>query len=272
MKNEVFNFQRFWNYFKYDFTQMWRGHVKAAVGIGLMGLIFYFLFNTFHLILSKGDWQGPSLNARLFVFGLAGFALTLYVTRIYGYLTDRRKGSAWLMNPASTFEKWVSMLIMTLIVIPCAFLGSSLLVDSVITLADPTVDKSIISSFQNIIKDINENLVSVNNDYMTTWSIGTFTGIGIAAECVELLYFLLCGITFRKYKILGAFGIILGLSFIAPLVVSFMPIGSNDISFEDPAAAEQYFRHIMTTATIIAWAIAACLAGGVFWRLKTLKH
>ena len=39
MTSEVFNGQRFWTYFKYDLTQMWRNHVKAAILIGFSGLI-----------------------------------------------------------------------------------------------------------------------------------------------------------------------------------------------------------------------------------------
>ena len=104
MTNEIFQGQRFWTYFKYDFIQMWRNHVKAAVGIGLAGLIAYFVVVLFNLTFN-GTWQGPGIGGRFVVFVLAATALELYYTRIYGYLTEKRKGSAWLMLPASTFEK-----------------------------------------------------------------------------------------------------------------------------------------------------------------------
>ena len=111
MTNEIFQGSRFWAYFKYDLTQMWRNHVKAAVGLGLAGLIIYFVVVLFNLTFN-GTWQGPGISGRFVTFFLASAALELYYTRIYGYLTDKRKGSAWLMLPASTVEKWVSMLIM----------------------------------------------------------------------------------------------------------------------------------------------------------------
>ena len=41
MKSETFNGSRFWNYFKYDLIQMWRNHMKAALGISLAGLVLY---------------------------------------------------------------------------------------------------------------------------------------------------------------------------------------------------------------------------------------
>ena len=145
MKSEVFNGQRFWSYFKYDFTQMWRNHVKAAIGIGLSGLILYVITVGFNLIFGNG-WQGPGLAARLVVFIVAFTALELYQTRTYGYLTDKRKGSAWLMNPASTFEKWLSMMLMTILVLPFLFLGVYFVSDLLVAAFDPTTGESILHS------------------------------------------------------------------------------------------------------------------------------
>jgi hypothetical protein len=76
MINETFNGQRFWTYFKYDLTQMWRNHVKAAVGIGLAGLIVYFVVVLFNLTFN-GTWQGPGIMGRFATFVLASAALEL---------------------------------------------------------------------------------------------------------------------------------------------------------------------------------------------------
>ena len=116
MKSEVFNGQRFWTYFKYDFTQMWRNHVKAAIVIGFSGLILYILGIAFNAVF-RNVWEAPTFVARTVVFLLAAFSLELYQTRTYGYLTEKKAGQSWLMVPASHLEKFVSMMIITIIVI-----------------------------------------------------------------------------------------------------------------------------------------------------------
>ncbi len=103
MKSEVFNGSRFWTYFKYDFTQMWRNHMKAAIVIGLAGLIFYIIGIAFNATFNH-VWQAPGFRGRMIVFILSAMALQLYQARTYGYLTDRRKGAAWLMIPASALN------------------------------------------------------------------------------------------------------------------------------------------------------------------------
>ena len=74
MKSEVFNGSRFWNYFKYDLVQMWRNHMKAAMGIGLSGVIIYFLVVLFNLVFS-GAWCGPNVGIRIGTFICAGVLL-----------------------------------------------------------------------------------------------------------------------------------------------------------------------------------------------------
>ena len=271
MKNEVFSAPRFWSYFKYDLTQMGRGHVKAAVGIGLMGLIFYVLYTAVHLITSDGQWHAPTLSARMFVFGLACFAFLLYQTRTYGYLTERRRGSAWLLLPASSFEKWLSMLILTLVVIPLLFLGAYMLVDSLIAWLDPTAGEPILTTAANSIKNLASEMALVNEDYLTSWNLGAFASISIAWGVANLLFFLLCGICFKMNKILGAFCVIFAAGLLTSLVGLVLP--SVDFAgYEDPAQAEIAIRNSLKWGTAGVWILSALLAGAVFYRIKTLKY
>ena len=118
--NEIFDFKRFWTYFKYDLKQMWRNHSKAAIMIGGASAIFYVIWVLASLVFTQ-HWSSPVIYARLAVFILAFAILELYMVRAYGYLTEKKEGSAWLMVPASKTEKFVSMLLMVCIVIPLLF-------------------------------------------------------------------------------------------------------------------------------------------------------
>lgn len=270
MKNEVFNGSRFWSYFKYDLIQMWRNHVKAAILIGFSGLIFYIIGIAFNAVFDK-VWEAPSFAARAIVFGLAIFALELYQTRTYGYLTNRRKGAAWLMLPASGFEKWLSMMIMTLLVIPVAFLCTYTAIDGILSLADPTYGAMLLGSAKDAVQKVSVALAQANDEYSTTWSLGLFVLPMLAGYMCNFLYFLLCGVTFRRNKILWAFLILFGTSILLSTGMTAFGL-QNHYDVEELSDAETIIRYILHWTTFISLAIAACFAGGIFYRIKTLKH
>lgn len=270
MTNEVFNGQRFWTYFKYDFTKMWRNHVKASILIGFSGLILYIIGIAFNAVFNQ-VWQAPGFGARLAVFFVACFALELYQTRTYGYLTNRRKGAAWLMIPASTFEKWLSMILMTLVVIPVAFLCTYSIIDGILALADPTYGKLLISAAQTAIQNAQDALAEANNEYSTTWNMGFIALPVIIGYVCNFLYFLLCGISFKKNKILWAFLILFGASIILSTVMTTLGLQTH-YDIDDLAEAEVIIRGIVRWTVAASALLAVCLAGGIFYRIKTLKH
>ena len=270
MKSEVFSGQRFWTYFKYDLTQMWRNHMKAAIVIGLAGLIFYIVGVAFNATFNH-VWQAPGFKGRFIVFILSAVVLQLYQARTYGYLTDRRKGAAWLMIPASAFEKWLSMTIITLIVIPVAFLGTYTIIDGILALADPTYGQVLIKAAGEFIEETNNALVVANEEYSTTWNLGFMAMPVFAGYICNFLYFLLCGISFKRNKILWAFIILFIASTVLSLVLTSLGLQGN-YDVEDLAEAEVIIRKVINWSTASSFALAACLAGGIFYRIKTLKH
>lgn len=272
MTNEVFNGQRFWAYFKYDFIQMWRNHVKAAVGIGLAGLIAYFVVVLFNLTFGEG-WEGPGIVGRFVVFGLAALALQLYYTRIYGYVTEKRKGSAWLMMPASTFEKWLSMLIMAAIVLPVLFLCASFLVDSILCALDPSLGQSMLGVISGGWKSMMNALTDVNSSYTLTLNVAPLGWAMVLSLIGNLLYFLLCGICFKRNKILGAFAIAFGMSILSSIIMSYFGFGFiADMDVDDIDYAQKNINLLFNWMNAVTAVFAIAMAGGIFWRLKTLKH
>lgn len=276
MKSEVFNGKRFFTYFKYDLTQTLRIHVKAAVLIGFAGVIYYLLgigFNAIanSIIQGHGVWQAPEYRGRIIIFIIACTALELYQIRTYGYLTDRRKGSAWLMIPASTFEKWFSMILMTLVVIPVSFICTYTATDAILSLVDPTYGTMLISSAIDLADKLQTSLAAANDEYTTTWNISFMVVPYLVGFCSNFLYFLFCGILFKRHKLLYAFLVLFGLSTILSMVSAWLGIQTS-IELNDFAEAEVFIRHTITVITIYVGIFAMLLAGGIFYRIKTLKH
>lgn len=267
MKNEVFNGQRFWNWLKYDMKQMWRNQMKAALGIGFSGLIFYALAIMFNLV-ANHVWQGPNGAGRTLVFVFALVALQLYQTKTYGFLTDKSKGSAWLMAPASTLEKWVSMMIMTLIVIPVLFFVAFLGVDWLLCTVDHSCGVSLISSFGEAVWQY-----SAAYEAGEAWiSIGSAAWFFIASFCFNFLYFLLCGIVFKKHKILYAIAITFALSMVFSLIFGQALGAYGNDAVELFTSGSETAQTTVYVYAAISTVIALCIAGANYYRLKTIKH
>ena len=267
MKNEVFNGQRFWNWLKYDMKQMWRNQMKAALGIGFSGLIFYALAIMFNLV-ANHVWQGPNGAGRALVFVFALVALQLYQTKTYGFLTDKSKGSAWLMAPASTLEKWVSMMIMTLIVIPVLFFVVFLGTDWLITLVDHTGGKSLLFSLSGVLSEISNATRNSEVDF----SMGTVVWFFLSSFCVNFLYFLLSGLVFKKHKILYAIAITFALSMVFSLIFGQALGAYGNDAVELFTSGSETAQTTVYVYAAISTVIALCLAGANYYRLKTIKH
>jgi hypothetical protein len=270
MKSEVFNGKRFFTYFKYDLMQTLRIHVKAAILIGFAGVIFYLLGIAFNAI-AHNVWQAPGFSGRVVIFILSCIALELYQIRTYGYITERRKGSSWLLVPASAFEKWLSMILMTLLVIPVSFIVTYSATDAILSLADPTYGKMLLSSAVEVFGQFQTSLAAANEQYTTSWNLSFMIVPYLVGFCCNFLYFLFCGVTFKRYKLLYAFLILFGISIVTSTVTAWLGI-QNNIELEDFAEAEQFIRHTISVVTVYVGAFAILLAGGIFYRIKTLKH
>ncbi len=273
MKNETFSFGRFRNYFKFDLKQMWRNHSRPAIFIGGMELIIYLIWVLLGLVFSGGEWHGPSVAARICILVLAFAVLELYQTRTYGYLTQRKQGSSWLMVPASSTEKFVSMLLITLLVIPVLFLVVFLSVDALISLADPTVGPSIVGFLSSGIQQAFSQLEPEDVSLFLDMSGGHLTWLLVLGFIVNFLYWLLCGLCFKRYKILGGIALVLGVEIVLSILGSTLIPGlSEQLVSLDEGSARQAVNHFLGWVVALSAALAVGLGGGIFYRIKTIKH
>ena len=272
--NEKFNFNRFWTYFKYDLKQMWRNHSKAAIVIGGSIAFLYVIWVLFSLVFAQ-KWQTPSIEARFALLTIAFTVLEFYQTRTYGYLTEKKAGSAWLMIPASRTEKFVSMLLMTLIVIPIFFFAVYFCIDGVLSLVDPTYGKALITGAADTYKESIYALASFSGESPITFTPGAITFMGIFGFFCNFLYFLLCGICFKKNKIVGAIGILFGLSVVLSILTGLIvPQFANsftDVNLSDDQAARLLVGFLNASEVLICL-LAVGLGWGVWRRIKTIQH
>lgn len=275
MKNEVFSFKRFWTYFKYDLVQLYRRHAKAALLFAGSGLILYVAWIAGSLVFDH-CWSAPNIGARVVVAMLSAAALEFYYAYLYGFVTDRRKGSSYLMIPASKTEKFVSILLNALIVVPVAFIAVQLGVDALLCLLDPTMEGTMAGGGYDVVAGLMERLADEEDLLLLRSSMSTAFVLSLLSFAFNYLYFLLCGMCFRKSKIVGAVAIVIGVTFVLSLC-SGLFIGpltewAMNFDFDDVYEAQAFARGFLRGMTIVEALMVLGIGWGIFHRLKTLKH
>ena len=279
--NETFSAGRFFRYFLFDNKQLWSRHTRAVVTFGGLGIILYVVTVLLGLIFTR-EWHGPVLWARVATLAFASLVLVFYQTRTYGYLTEPKAGSAWLMVPASRLEKFISMMIICLIEMPIVLVATYLCIDGLITLVDPTVEGAIMTSLGTIFSTFNNFVTENSGDF----DLG-ITAAGLTFQfwlnvCTYLLYFILCGICFKKHKVATGIAILLGLSMLFTIISGiviragvFNGLGTHLVKRLSDAPVERsisLLNWILNSEFIFNGLAVIGLATGIYFRIKTLKH
>lgn len=209
--NNNFNFARFGKYFVYDLKRQWKNIGMLMLIFALFPIILYMLYMFFSALsdgglmkmFAGGEITGPELWVRFAVFGCVGtIFLMLFPSRAYGEITDKAKGAEWLMLPASRLEKFSSMTLITLIVIPLVFIIVYLFSDAVVCLFDRTCGDSLISFRIN----------DMMSDELTFCANGFW--ILVANVIVSASIFLLGGLIFKKWKVVGTALVLFAISMV----------------------------------------------------------
>ena len=271
--NEIFDFNRFWTYFKYDLKQMWRNHSKAAIMIGGASAIFYVIWVLMSLVFTQ-HWSSPVIYARMGVFVLAFAILELYMVRSYGYLTDKKAGSNWLMVPASKAEKFVSMLLMVCIVIPLLFFVVYFILDGFLSLVDPTYGQALFTGFTDTYGKMIEALSDIGAESPIVFTPSSLVFPTIVGVFCNFLYFLLCGICFKKNKLVGAIAILFGLSLVLSLLTGIIvPHIAANFNYDlDDMQIAAWITRIANASIIFTCLLTVGLGWGVWRRIKTIQH
>ncbi|MBQ8061442.1 MAG: hypothetical protein IJ205_05835 [Bacteroidales bacterium] len=224
--NNTFNFERFGKYLAYDLKSVWKEQRVFLVTYALIPIIIYILTMFFALVghgfsmdFSDFSHSGAGLAARISAFSLASVIfLIFFPSRTYGFITDKAKGSAWIQLPASRLEKFASMMLICLVIIPVAFFCAYLLCDAFVCLVDKGCGSSILSSWSSA------DLASYEDGDKSFKVAGN--GLWFLANGVLQIVsvFLLGALIFKKNKvaktILTIFVISLALSAVMGLILS----------------------------------------------------
>ena len=286
---DIFDFKRFGKYFVSDFKGCVANYGLSLITISmLLYLICYVVTVSFGLIMNQG-WEGLGLGTRatLFVIAMITLVITMPV-KCYGKITEKQSGSFFLTLPVSRLEKFVSMLLMTIVVPPVIGTALYLGLDALVCLFDKTCGNNLVSEMQ----DLATIIMNIPEEAAMEAALGE-TPENVAKFIKEItcpwlyvddmigtsLIFLLGAVFFKKGKtvktIMACIALAIAVSIIATPIMT--PWTNELFDMMDNGNFDEIFnlgifRHAALFDTLNDTLVNIVLLIGIWFRIKTLKH
>ncbi len=265
--SNFFNFNRFLKVFNYDFKNSISNFGLSALLLAIGPLFCYAIVSFMSFLLAHNTWMGgPVLGARIGCFvAISIFFVLMFPSKVYGHLTDKKAGSSYIMLPASSFEKFISMILNVLIIFPVFYFVVYLGLDYLLCLVDPSCGNSLLVAAQKASSDL----------YLATnWFLNISIFRCIISLFEVLLAFLLGAIYFKKRKISGVILVYIALSCVLSSLMFFF-FGTTNFKFEEIVNGGNLYKYAsayMWISKTIQILITLGLMTWTYFRVKTIKH
>ena len=294
MKNDIFNLRRFGKYFGTDIRTCWANYGLSLLTLSILSPVFFYILSTGFNMLLKSTWDGPDMGMRFFVFCIAVACMVITMpVKCYGKITEKQYGSFWLTLPASRLEKFISMFLMTCIIVPFTGIAIYLGIDALICAFDHTCGNNLITGAIGLIrnmgdiKELTMNLVDENITIEDSALIqDIFHQINSPLLYIDEIFgitlpFLLGAVFFKNGKtvktilVLFAFSTAFSIA-ITPMMESWaseVMAGMNDGTTVIRRLFDNgLFKNLVLIDTITDTVFNLALLAGIWFRIKTLKH
>lgn len=274
--DNTFKISRFRKYFVYDLKRQWKNIGMLMLIFSLFPIIFYMIYMFFAAMFDGGlmkifiglEIDGPAGGTRFGVFAvMSTIFVMLFPSRAYGEITNKEKGSEWLMLPASRLEKFTSMMLISLVVIPLVYVVVYFLSDAFVCLLDKSCGDSLMSFRINKEIGSSDFVIPANGFWILASSI-----VGNA------IVFLLGGLIFKKWKVVGTVLVLFALQMVFSGLLSVF-ITNADLEWWGNWFADWTIRHadsidIWLNAFINLWLLLILAICGTWswFRIKRLQH
>jgi hypothetical protein len=275
--NNVFNIKRFWKYLCWDVRNAFNNFGLSLLICALLPAIAFVLTFLGTLVLDPASLPGVTKligdsTKVTMVFTAILITGLVFPAKQYGSLTDRKAGSTWLMLPASTLEKFLSILLVTCVVVPLCLALMLYAFDAIMSLvpyygqrACPLIIDTVKSAMDNL--QASDVSIDVNLPYII------YLGF-----CKFILVYTLGAVFFKKHKIAKTILVLIGLSFVLTALLSvgfFHGLSFNSYDVEayfsslDVDKLPVYFNIVLNAVNVLTFVL---LDLGIYLRIKTLKH
>ncbi len=266
-----FSFRRFVNYLGYDIINAKNYFGVSLLICGLMPLIVYLFFQLFSVIISGhmgSDTLIPQVTALCVSFCVV---VLCFPAKVYGSITERGAGTSRILLPASVFEKWLSMFIVTCVVLPVCFGVLFFGVDALMSVCLDNYSNPLagyVFNFKKMLSDLSEDarIMGMHLDYAGLFYIGW---------CDSILIYLLGAMVFRKSKIAKTILVLMALSTIVSIFTGSLIYNGFSFGISDDMGIEQINCFLDRINAFAYWyyiVIFVVINALIYWRLRTIKH
>ena len=282
--NNTFNINRFGKVLKHDGLNFFPNLILALAILWAIPVVIY-LFTA----LLPGDEEKDLIYAfsRIDTIStLSTIALIIAPARLYKYCNDSRKGIGYAMLPASTLEKFLSMVIYCVIVTPIIYVAGALAIDSILAIFNGPYEGFAVSAYFDKYAQINYVL---ENDQMhglldDTWPIfinslsATFLILlNLFGTLLLSSIFMFGNMIFKKHKTGKMIGILIVLLIIIMIIViNYVACHETMFSQWDKDTASEILKRLivimMNAAIYTEIIVSALLLWGTYRKIKTQKY
>ena len=257
---DIFDSKRFGKYFAYELNTARQNCGLTLLVTCAMPLIYILLELLFTADINV---NGDSVGFRWFL-AIIALAITVmsFPVKLYGNITERRAGSWWALIPVSRFEKFLSIFLMTCVVLPICFFGLYSAVDALICL---------ISGFGEPLVKQYFNLGGNVAGYFEGFSSFSLFVEFWLNWCGAILTFTLGAIFFRKGKVSKTILVIIAFGLLMSSIAVWSMEGKT---LEDWAglSSDEFLSRMHVIQYMIYIVSDVLLLTGIFFRIKTIKY
>lgn len=268
--NNIFDIKRFGSYLMYDLRNLKSNYLLSMLIIGLMPVIHFLIQYVTAFVFNGTVPDYVSAFVPAIAFG-AFIALVLTMpAKLYGGITERRFGSSWLMIPASTLEKWLSLVLMVCVIVPLGTAVAFLASDAALSALVPSYGESFLSTLLELPRGMEEEMDGIMN-------INLF-GIGYVGWVINVLFFTLGALFFKRNK--AAKTILCGFALFMLLMISMVVVvrngwspeglfGTAEMSVDFIEGAVSKINLIVNVALVL---VCGLELAGIYWLLHRTQH
>ena len=290
MNNDVLNMNRFGRYLVTDVKNAIARYGISFLIMATVSLTSYLLVGFFAAIVGTG-WYSLEVAPRTVIMGITLIVLTITApAKIFGFITDKKEGSSFLMIPASSLEKTLSMIIVSCVIVPFAFFAVYLSLDQILCLIDGRCGDSLILAINNGQTFLTEYFhnINVETDYYIP-DYSAFSSPWLYADDLAqgFLIFLLGALLFKSSKPAKTIGCLILLSIALSMIIT--PIithGAMEKFKEASANGNLTPEELFDMFPFISWSVKHAvlmdwisdtlvnvgLAIAIYFRVRKIKH
>ncbi|MBO7459804.1 MAG: hypothetical protein J6T53_02700 [Bacteroidales bacterium] len=285
--NNTFNINRFGKILKHDGLNFFPNFILSLAILWAIPVVIY-LFTA--LMPTDGTVHIYDAMARINnIDFLLKIAIIIAPAILYKTCNDSRKGIGYAMLPASTLEKFLSMVIFCVIVTPIVYIAGALAIDSILALINGPYDGFALSmyfdKFSQIEYSFEQHGTKVMSDDALPLIINNLSPafmrvLSILGTLMLSSIFMFGNMIFKKRKTGKMIGILI-LLFIIFMIIFINYVANNEAlanyfeQINEDNVSEfiiRLIRIMMNVAMYTEIVVSAVLLWGIYRKIKTQKY